>query len=162
MTMAWTTFKELSEGFKLRYWDGGFGNKPGVYLETPGPDAVRMEIYYSSGESERARPTVAFSGSQQVPNAVKKEVVSHFHSGYEEVACITVGRWALTHAIRRGIRRVYVTCSYRCVSDEPIQYYDGRVAYNTPEAIPAYVKRAVQKAFSMPLSEAAALAGASA
>ena len=153
--MAWTTIETLPEGWKLRYWDGGMGTDEGVYLETPSPDAVRLAINYDNGERNRVREKVTFSGVTEVPAAVKNAVLRHFSYGWIVVAKFTVGRWEVTHAVRRGIRRIYVDALHRCLSDFPIQYGDGRIAYDFPERIPAYVKKAVTKAFTLALSDVA-------
>lgn len=52
------------------------------------------------------------------------------------------GRWVIHRAVR-GV--LYVTDQRDLFTDWPIRYRDGRIAYDWPERVPAYVKRQVAR-----------------
>lgn len=56
-----------------------------------------------------------------------------------------VGNWVLTHESRRTVKVVNLKT---WVTDYPVQYLDGEIGYDRPEAIPAYIKRKVEDLFA--------------
>ena len=148
--MAWTLIETIAQNWKLVFWDGGWGTEEGVYLETPGKDAVRIQVFPNHFDFSC---TYGIDPAK-IPADVQQGVRAHFCAGYVEVARRAVGTWDIVHCVRRGIHRIYTESRKPSKCDAPIQHMDGTITWDTPNAVPAYVKDAVRKAFARSLSEA--------